>query len=358
MDPLGDGGATEPRPRLCRGTGTARYRTVKSLLDSVNFLLVDALLGMPMDQHTGVLREHIATVRAFNRFYTRQIGLLDDGLLKSEFSLTEARVLYELAHRQGLTATDLGCDLGLDAGYLSRVLKKFQARGLLDRTLSDADARQSVLALTKAGRDAFEPLNQASHDQITALLTPISADERKRLVEAMRTVYRLLDRGSQPRVPYILRPFQSGDLGWIVHRQGVLYAQEYGWDETFEALVAEIAAAFVKSHDPKLERCWIAEREGEVVGSVFLVRHSDEIAKLRLLYVEGSARGLGIGGRLVEECIRFARAKGYKSLTLWTNDVLVSARRIYEVAGFRLVSEHRHHSFSKDLVGQDWNLTL
>lgn len=302
--------------------------------------------------------DQVKAVRAFNRFYTRQIGLLEEGLLKSEFSLTEVRVLYELAHRDGLTATELGRDLGLDAGYLSRLLKRFEHRGFLARTPSPDDARQILLALTPTGRSAFEPLNRASHDQIAAMLEPLTAHEREDLVEAMGTLRSLLEPRREPKIPYLLRPHQSGDIGWIAHRQGLLYSREYGWDETFEAFVAEIAAAFVRNFDPRRERCWIAEREGEVVGSVFLVRQSDEVAKLRLLYVEPSARGLGIGGRLVDECIRFARAKGYKVLTLWTNDVLASARRIYEAAGFRLTAEERHHSFGKDLVGQNWSLDL
>lgn len=302
--------------------------------------------------------EQIAAVRAFSRFYTRQIGLLEEGLYRSEFSLTEVRVLYELAHRDGLTASDLVRDLSLDAGYLSRLLKKFEARGLLSRTASAQDARQAVLALTAAGREAFAPLNQASHDQIAAMLDRLSPQEREKLVRAMGQVRRLLGNAPEPEEPYILRPPRPGDMGWIVHRQAVLYTAEYGWDETFEALVAEIAANFVKTFDPAWERCWIAERDGETVGSVFVVRQSNEVAKLRLLYVEPSARGLGIGRRLVEECIRFAKDKGYRTLTLWTNDVLVSARRIYEAAGFRLVEEERHRSFGKDLVGQNWNLDL
>lgn len=311
---------------------------------------------MTIHHHPG--KERIDAVRAFNRFYTRQIGLLDEGLLKSTFSLTEARVLYELAHRDGLTATDLARDLGLDAGYLSRLLKKFEERDLVERATIEADARRSSIALTKAGRQAFAPLNQGSHEQVAALLERLSAAEQDRLVRAMQTVQRLLGGSAEPRIPYMLRSLQVGDIGWIIHRQGLLYAQEYGWDETYEALVAEILGAFVKSFDPKWERSWIAEREGEVVGSVFVVRQSDAVAKLRLLYVEPSARGLGIGRRLVEECIGFARTKGYRTLTLWTNDVLTSARRIYEAAGFKLTDEERHHSFGKDLVGQNWNLEL
>ncbi|TJW40853.1 MAG: MarR family transcriptional regulator [Mesorhizobium sp.] len=303
-------------------------------------------------------KERIDAVRAFNRFYTRQIGLLDEGWLKSAFSLTEARVLYELAHRDGLTATDLARDLGLDPGYLSRLLKKFEQRGLVERAATEADARRSSIALTPAGRQAFAPLNQGSHDQVAALLDRLSVPEQDRLVKAMQTVQRLLGEDAEPKVPYMLRPPRVGDIGWIINRQGLLYAQEYGWDQTYEALVAEILGAFVKSFDPKWERGCIAEREGEIVGSVFVVRKSDEVAKLRLLYVEPSARGLGIGKRLVDECINFARAKGYKTLTLWTNDVLTSARRIYEASGFKLADEERHHAFGKDLVGQNWNLEL
>jgi DNA-binding MarR family transcriptional regulator/GNAT superfamily N-acetyltransferase len=309
-----------------------------------------------MDTSSSV--EAVAAVRAFTRFYTRQIGLLDEGLHKSPYSLTEARVLYELAHRDGLTATDLSRDLGLDAGYLSRMLKKFEAGGLIGRAAHTADARQSVIALTGKGREAFAPLNTASHRQVSALLDSLSGDEAERLVAAMRTVQRLMDRKEETSAPFVLRPLRVGDIGWIVHRQGLLYAREYGWDETYEALVAEILAAFVKNFDPEREAAWIAERDGEVVGSVFLVRKSDAVAKLRLLYVEPSARGGGIGRRLVDACIAFARAKGYRTLTLWTNDVLVSARRIYQSAGFVLADEEKHHAFGKDLVGQNWNLDL
>ena len=308
-----------------------------------------------MDQSSD---DEIAAMRAFNRFYTRQMGLLDESLLKSTFSLAESRVIYELAHRDGLVATDLVRDLGLDAGYLSRLLKKFRTRGLLTRTMSDTDARQTVLALTPAGREAFKPLNQASRDQIATMLEHLAAVEREKLVKAIKTVQRLLGGTEEPEIPYILRPLHVGDIGWIIHRQGILYAEEYGWDETYEALVAEILGAFVTSFDPKFERAWIAEREDEVVGSVFVVRKSDEVAKLRLLYVEPSARRLGIGRKLVAECICFARSRGYKTLTLWTNDVLVSARRIYEASGFKLADEKGHHAFGKDLVGQNWDLAL
>ena len=301
--------------------------------------------------------DRVEKVRGFNRFYTRHIGLLNEGLLDSEYSLTEVRVLYELAHRVPMTAAALGQELGLDPGYLSRILKKFDGRKLLRKSRSEDDRRQVFLSLTDAGHAAFEPLNQASADQIGAMLSKLSSAEQERLVHAMSVVERLIG-GSARQVPYTLRPHRVGDVGWIAHRQGLLYAQEYGWDETFEALVAEIAAAFVRNFDPERERCWIAERDGEIVGSVFLVRHSDEVAKLRLLYVEPSARGLGLGRRLVDECIAFSRAKEYRTLTLWTNDVLVAARGIYKATGFRLVKEEAHHSFGKDLVGQTWNFDL
>jgi DNA-binding MarR family transcriptional regulator/GNAT superfamily N-acetyltransferase len=300
----------------------------------------------------------VASVRAFNRFYTRQLGVLDESVLASGLSLTEMRVLYELAHRDGATATELGRDLGLDAGYLSRLLSKFEAHRWLKRSPAPGDARQSLLVLTPSGRKAFAPVEKAAREQIAAWLEALPSPQRDRLVKSMETVQRLLGGLPEAKVPYVLRDLRPGDLGWIAHRQGLLYHQEYGWDETFDALVAEIAGGFVKSFDAKRERCWVAEREGEVVGSVFLVRASDRVAKLRLLYVEPSARGLGIGSRLVEECIRFARAKGYRTLTLWTNDILVSARKIYQAAGFRLVAEERHHSFGKDLVGQNWDLAL
>ncbi|RUW46831.1 GNAT family N-acetyltransferase [Mesorhizobium sp. M1A.F.Ca.ET.072.01.1.1] len=311
---------------------------------------------MTIHDHPG--NKRIDAVRAFNRFYTRQIGLLDEGLLKSPFSLTEARVLYELAHRDGLVASDLVRDLGLDPGYVSRLLKKLEERGLVERAATEADARRSSIALTPAGREAFVPLNQDSHDQVRALLDRLAPTDQERLVKAMRTVQDLLGDKPEPKIPYILRPLQVGDIGWITHRQGLIYAQDYGWDATYEALVAEILGEFVKNFVPQWERSWIAEREGEVVGSVFVMRKSPKVAKLRLLYVEPSARGLGIGRRLVDECIAFSRAKGYKTLTLWTNDILGSARRIYQAAGFKLAEEERHHSFGKDLVGQTWNLEL
>jgi DNA-binding MarR family transcriptional regulator/GNAT superfamily N-acetyltransferase len=304
------------------------------------------------------LVQGVEAVRRFNRFYTRQIGVLQEGLLRSPFSLAEARVLYELAHRDQPTAAELGKELGLDAGYLSRILRSFARRGLVTKRPSHSDGRENLLALTADGRAAFGLLERAARDQVGALLQPLSARGQGRLLQAMRTIETLLDPAAEPRAPHLLRSHQPGDLGWIVHRHGVLYAEEYGFDEQFEALVAEIVVQFARHQDSRRERCWIAERDGAPVGSVMLVRQSDEVAKLRLLLVEPEARGLGIGARLVEECSRFARRAGYRKITLWTNSVLHAARRVYEKAGYRLVHEEAHHSFGQDLIGETWELTL
>jgi DNA-binding MarR family transcriptional regulator/GNAT superfamily N-acetyltransferase len=301
---------------------------------------------------------HIEAVRRFNRFYTQKIGALHKQFLKSPFSLTEGRVLYELAHREKPTATELGNELGLDAGYLSRILRGFEERGLLQKQPSQEDGRRSVLLLTAQGQDAFATLTARSRHELEEMLGALSRADRGRLVEAMRTIEELLGARSPRQGPYLLRPHQPGDMGWVVHRHGVLYAKEYGWDERFEALVAGVVAEFIRDFDPKRERCWIAEREGELVGSVFLVKKTDKVAKLRLLLVEPTARGLGLGARLVDECIRFSRQVGYKKITLWTNDVLLSARRIYEKAGFQLVHSEPHHEFGTGLIGETWELEL
>lgn len=300
----------------------------------------------------------VDAVRRFNRFYTRRIGVLQEGLLQSPYSLAEARVLYELAHRDGPAAAELGRDLGLDAGYLSRILRGLRRRGLVDRRPSAADGRRSLLGLTRRGRAAFADLDERSRREVGAMLGALPPGGQGRLVEAMGTIERLLGGAPRPAAPYLLRPPQPGDMGWVVHRHGVLYAEEYGWDERFEALVAEIVARFVKTFDSKRERCWMAEADGEVVGSVFLVKQSRTVARLRLMLVEPRARGMGIGTRLVGECIRFARQAGYGKITLWTNSVLLAARHIYEQAGFRLVHQEKHHSFGHDLVGETWDLKL
>lgn len=302
--------------------------------------------------------ERIARIRRFNRFYTRQIGVLNEGLLQSPFSLTEARVLYELAHTDRTTARALAQELALDPGYLSRILRAFKERGLVASAASDADARVSHLRLTGVGKRAFARLDKASREEVAAMLGGFPEPEQARLIAAIDAIETLLDARKPVQAPYLLRPHRPGDLGWIVHRHAALYAQEYGWDGQFEALVAEIAAHFIKNFDRRREYCWIAERAGEIVGSVLCVKQDDRVAKLRLLLVEPSARGLGIGAKLVEECIRFARGSGYRTLTLWTNDILVAARHIYESAGFKLVAEEKHHSFGKDLVGQNWELAL
>ena len=307
---------------------------------------------------TTEFQHRVAAVRRFNRFYTRQIGLLQEHLLRSPFSLTEARVLYELAHHTETSATTLGTELGLDAGYLSRILRAFQKRGLIVKQPSKTDGRQALLRLSTRGQDAFAKLNADSRHDIGTMLRALPSDAQSRLLDAMHAIEDLLGARPARTLPYILRPHRPGDMGWVVERHGVLYAQEYGWDETFEALVADIVGRFIRRFDPQRERCWIAERDGENVGSVFLVKKSPTVGQLRLLLVEPTARGLGIGVRLVEECTRFARQVGYRKIVLWTNSVLHVARRIYEKAGYRLTAEDPHHSFGHDLVGQTWELRL
>ena len=300
---------------------------------------------------------HVSTIRAFNRFYTRKIGVVD-GVASSPFSLAEARVLYELAHREQPTATDIRKELGLDAGYMSRILRGFERRKLVTREQSKTDERQRFLSLTAKGRKAFAPLDERSNRDVAAMLEKLSPTERQQLLDAVQTVGRLLGDKAEPRTPYLLRQHQPGDMGWIVHRQAILYAEEYWWDGTYEALAAEIVAQFIKNYDSKCERCWIAEKDGERVGAVFVAKASDETAKLRLLHVEPEARGLGIGKRLVDECVRFARQAGYQKMTLWTQSILHAARHLYKQAGFRIVREEQHHSFGKDLTAETWELDL
>jgi DNA-binding MarR family transcriptional regulator/N-acetylglutamate synthase-like GNAT family acetyltransferase len=304
----------------------------------------------PVDPH------HIVAVRRFSRFYTRIIGALHEGLLESRFSLAEARVLYELAQRTGVTGRELCHELDLDPGYLSRILQRLGRDGLIERVPSAADRRQTLLSLTEAGRAAFAPLDVRSRQQIGALLAALPEPARARLVASMGHIEALL--GADQPAPWLLRQHRPGDVGWVVARHGALYAEEYGFDARFEALVARVAGEFLVQHDPLHERCWIAERDGVNLGSVFLVRASDEDAKLRLLLVEPAARGSGIGRRLVAECIGFARQAGYRRITLWTNEVLVAARAIYQQAGFRLIASQPHRNFGPPMIGEDWELML
>ena len=304
------------------------------------------------------LDQEVAAVRGFNRFYTRKLGVLDQHLLSSPFSLSEARVMYELAHRDDAAAKEIGIELGLDAGYLSRMVQNFEENGLITRKPLPTDRRQYQLSLTAKGRQAFARLDRRSHDEVGAMLGQLGAAECARLVSAMRTIEYVLgpQTGAQPG--FLLRSHRPGDIGWVVSRHGAIYAQEYGWDISFEALAAEITAQFIRSFDPSREHCWIADIDGEPVGSIFLVKASEEVAKLRLLLVEKKARGLGVGRALTEQCIRFAREKGYRSITLWTQSILVAARDIYQRAGFVRVAEEKHRSFGVDLLGETWELKL
>ncbi len=304
------------------------------------------------------LASRIEAVRRFSRFYTRRIGVLEETLLHSPFSLSEGRLVYEIANRERTTAQELCRDLSLDAGYVSRLLKGLEKRGCIERTKSASDKRQSDLALTSKGQKLWATMNEQSRQDVAALLGALPVARQDALVEALETVQRLLDEPAETRAPFTLRPHLPGDMGWIIRRQTQLYASEYGWDGSFEAMLAEIAGGFVAKFDSKTDNCWIAERYGEIVGSVFLVKSTRTTGQLRMLYVEPSARGLGIGQRLVAECIADARAKGYRKLILWTNDILLSARKIYIAAGFRLTKEERHESFGKKLVGQYWELDL
>ncbi len=309
---------------------------------------------------TDTLEDRVAAVRRFNRFFTRHIGALQEGLLHSPYPLAEARVLFELAQRDDPTAAGLGRELGLDPGYLSRILARLGQQGLVDKIRSESDGRRRILRLTPEGERAFALLDQRSAEEVAELLGDLSEEDQQRLLEAMAVIVGLLDKtkGFKFSEPFCLRPPEPGDMGWVVHRHGTLYAQEYGWDEHFEALVAQIVADFVNNFNPARERCWIAEIGNEIVGSVFVVQVDETVAKLRLLLVEPKARGLGLGTRLVEECIRFARRCGYRKLMLWTNSVLVEARHIYQKTGFTLVAEEEHHSFGHDLVGETWELIL
>jgi DNA-binding MarR family transcriptional regulator/GNAT superfamily N-acetyltransferase len=300
----------------------------------------------------------VAAVRAFSRFYTRKFGIIEPRLLDSPWTLQEARIIYEIAERQSCTATDLVRTLGLDAGYLSRTLQTLKRRQIVARKPSKTDRRAAELALTAKGRAAFAELDGRSRSEVAGLLGRLQIADRAGVVDAMRTIEQALEPQAAPPASFLLRSHRPGDIGWIVSGHGALYAQEYGWDISFEALAAEIAAQFIRSYDASREHCWIAEIGGEPVGSVFLVKASDEVAKLRLLLVERKARGLGVGRALTEQCIRFARQAGYTSITLWTQSILVAARGIYQRAGFLCVRQEKHHSFGADLVGETWELKL
>lgn len=308
---------------------------------------------------TNVAAAHVRQLRAFNRFYTQRIGVLDP-YLDSEFSLTEVRVLYELAHRDQPTATELARDLALDAGYLSRILRRFESRGWLARAPSPADARQSLLQLTGSGHAAFAPLQQRSRDEAAQLLGALPEPDQRKLMDAMATIQRVLAPGSLPAPARtaVLRDLQPGDMGWVVQQHGEIYAREYGWNSEFEGLVAGIAAQIIKNFDPHWERCWMAELDGERVGSAFVVRKSKTVAQLRLLILTPAARGLGLGARLTDECLAFARSKGYRKLVLWTNGNLTAARDIYARRGFVLTQSEPYRGYGQDLVGETWELLL
>ncbi len=316
-------------------------------------------MGSAHKSPSDVSRE-IAKFRHFNRMYTRYIGTLNEGLLNSEYSLAEARVLYELATRSAPKASEIAEGLGMDPGYLSRLLGKFERDGLLQKKTSEQDGRYAELMLTARGRSVFKKLNALSDEQARAALQGLPPTARTELIHCMGSIESILMQVDRRRLPYVLRPHRVGDMGWIVYREGLGYAEQYGWDETFEALAANIVSEFVTNFEPSRERCWIAEIDGQNVGHVFLVKHPSQphTAKLRLLFVEPSARGTGLGHALVNECVRFARTAGYRKIVLWTQSILTAAHRIYERAGFHLVKEEPHHSFGHDLIGQEWELEL
>jgi DNA-binding MarR family transcriptional regulator/N-acetylglutamate synthase-like GNAT family acetyltransferase len=301
----------------------------------------------------------VGRVRGFNRFYTGQIGVLTEHLLHSEYSLTEVRVLFEIDHRGSATAAAIAQDLGLDRGYMSRIVARFRREGMIRRAASPDDARVRVLSLTAKGRRVFCALDARSNEDVASLLRRVSPKDQRRLLAAMRTIEDILARPAGAKSAFTLRDPRPGDFGWVIHRHGALYSQEYHYDERFEALVAKIVGEFADGFDPKRERCWIAEKDGEPVGSVFCVRLTDAVAKLRLLYVEPSARGLGIGERLVAECVSFARLAGYRKMTLWTQSDLFAARHLYQKAGFALVKSEPNPAWSRDdLVSETWEMAL
>jgi len=339
--------------------GTIYLAFVNHLIARSNHQVQNASMESPPPSPT-------AAIRRFNRFYTRRIGVLDEKLADSRFSLAESRLLWELAHRDSTTAAELARDLDLDPGYLSRLLRALKDQKLIASERSSRDARHLHLTLSAAGRRAFAPLDRRSEAEVAALLAGLAPGEQRRLLRAMAEIESILGEAGRARAPWLLRSPQPGDIGWMVERHGRIYADEYGWDTRFEALVARIGADVIDRFDAAREAGWIAERDGSNVGCVFLVQRRDDAsgavvdgtAQLRLLLVEPAARGLGIGARLVDECERFARARGYRRIVLWTNSVLVAARAVYAKAGYRLVESEPHESFGRSLVGETWELEL
>ncbi len=314
----------------------------------------------PRRRSSADLTSDITIFRRFNRMYTRYIGTLNEGLLHSKYSLAEARVLYELATRAEPSAKAISEELGMDPGYLSRLLAKFQRASLLKRKASVRDGRSAEIVLTPRGKSAFRKLNSRSQRQARTILESLAPSARTHFIDCMQSIEGVLAKPDRDRPPYVLRPHRVGDMGWVIYRESLGYAQQYGWDETFEALVARITADFISNFDSSRERCWIAEVDGQNVGHIFLVKHPRQprTAKLRLLFVEPSARGMGLGDALVKECIAFARTAGYRRIVLWTQSCLAAAHRIYKKAGFRVVKREPHHSFGKDLIGEVWELKL
>jgi DNA-binding MarR family transcriptional regulator/GNAT superfamily N-acetyltransferase len=317
------------------------------IVDSSNYLRESRRMAIPL--------EEIDQVRAFNRDYTRRLGLLAQGFLDSPYSLTQIRVMYEIAHRPGVLATELVQELGIDRGYLSRILKGFESRRLLQRSAASDDGRRRPLRLTPQGMRVFAPLERRGQEEVRSLLAPLSGPRRREVLHAMQTLQSAFGAGT---TPITLRAHRSGDMGWVIERHGALYQEEFGWNQEFEALVAGIAADFIRTFDPAKERCWIAERAGERVGCIFLVKADDSTAKLRLLLVEPGVRGTGLGARLVDECVRFARSAGYRRLVLWTHANLAAARHLYERAGFTRTSHEPRTSFGQALTSETWELPL
>jgi len=308
-----------------------------------------------------VFDDRVAAVRSFNRFFTRQIGVLREGLLHSEYTLTEMRVLYELAHQGDQPAAALGRDLGLDRGYLSRILAKFESAGLVSKVPSATDGRSKLLHLTAQGRAVYEPLDRRSREEVGDLLARFGEADQLRMLDAMRTIQQMLDAesGLKYAQPFVLRSHRAGDMEWITRRHGAIYTEQQGWDDSFGTLVGEICADFERNFDPALEHCWIAEMAGQPVGSIALARDGEEgVGKLRLLLVEEQARGYGLGSRLVDECHRYARAAGYRKMRLWTTDQQTEARQIYRNKGYLLVAGEPVHAFGQDMVNETWELML